>query len=212
MPIVTINRNLIARFSIIAFSILACLGTDSGAPTFAQATVCAYMDDKGGIHYIRGENKPTLARVKAPQASSASIDRNRQPIGNSSHHALNPLIQAAAAEHGIDPLLIKAVIKTESNFDPLAVSPQGAKGLMQLMPATAKDLQVADPFDPGQNIDGGTKYLRSMFDSYNWDLELSLAAYNAGPGKVKTTIPNINETRIYVAKVLNNYESFRSNN
>jgi soluble lytic murein transglycosylase-like protein len=105
--------------------------------------------------------------------------------------------------------LIKAIIKAESNFNPAAVSPKGAQGLMQLMPATARDLQVADPFDPQDNITGGTKYLRSLLDSYGWNLELSIAAYNAGPGKVKDAIPNIIETRIYIAKVLDNYQAYR---
>ena len=212
---VTVNRNPTARFSILAISILTCLVTGPGAPTFAQATVRAYMDSKGGIHYFRGENKgaPVLAKMpRVKSAKSGSINRILQPIGNSSHHALNPLIHAAAAEHGVDPLLIKAVIKTESNFDPRAISPKGAKGLMQLMPTTARDLQVVDPFDPEQNIDGGTKYLRSMLDSYNWDLELSLAAYNAGPGRVKSAIPNIRETRNYVARVLDNYRLYRAIN
>ena len=81
---------------------------------------------------------------------------------------------------------------------------------MQLMPATARDLQVADPFDPQANITGGTKYLRYLLDSYKGDVELSLAAYNAGPGNVKNAIPNFPETRTYVAKVLDNYQSYRA--
>jgi soluble lytic murein transglycosylase-like protein len=105
--------------------------------------------------------------------------------------------------------LIKAIIKAESNFNPTAISPKGAQGLMQLMPATARDLQVADPFDPQANITGGTKYLRSLLESFGWDIELSLAAYNAGPGNVKKTVPNIPETREYVAKVLGNYQSYQ---
>jgi soluble lytic murein transglycosylase-like protein len=80
---------------------------------------------------------------------------------------------------------------------------------MQLMPATSRDLQVADPFDPQENITGGTKYLRSLLDSYRWDVELSLAAYNAGPGNVKKAVPNIPETREYVAKVLGSYQSYQ---
>ena len=80
---------------------------------------------------------------------------------------------------------------------------------MQLMPATARDLQVADPFDPQANITGGTNYLRSLLDSYGWDLELSLAAYNAGPGNVKQAIPKIPETRVYMVKVLDNYQSYQ---
>jgi len=81
---------------------------------------------------------------------------------------------------------------------------------MQLMPATARDLQVADPFDPQDNITGGTKYLRFLLDSYRWDVELSLAAYNAGPGKVKKSVPNIDETKRYVAKVLESYQDYRT--
>ena len=123
--------------------------------------------------------------------------------------SLQGYIESAATEHGIDPLLIKAIIKAESNFDPTAVSPQGAQGLMQLMPATAKDLQVSNPFDPQENITGGAKYLRFLLDSYRWDVELSLAAYNAGPGNVKQAIPNIPETRAYVVKVLDNYQSYQ---
>lgn len=102
-----------------------------------------------------------------------------------------------------------AVIKAESNFDPGAVSSKGAQGLMQLMPATARDLQIADPYDPQENIFGGTKYLRSLLDSYKGDVELSLAAYNAGPGNVKNKIPNIRETKMYVSNVLENYQSYR---
>ena len=81
--------------------------------------------------------------------------------------------------------------------------------MMQLMPATAKDLQVSNPFDPQENITGGAKYLRFLLDSYRWDLELSLAAYNAGPGNVKQAIPNIPETRAYVVKVLDNYQTYQ---
>ncbi len=125
--------------------------------------------------------------------------------------AMNGYIQEAATKHGVDPLLVKAVIKAESNFDVTAISTKGAQGLMQLMPATAKALQIADPLDPMENIAGGTKYLRSLLDSYNWDMELSLAAYNAGPGNVKGSIPNIPETKIYVSKVLGNYRLYRKN-
>ena len=132
--------------------------------------------------------------------------------GNFSSQTINAFIHAAATEHGIDPLLIKAIIKAESNFDPAAVSPKGAQGLMQLMPVTAKDLQVANPFDPMENILGGTRYLRYLLDSYNWDVELSLAAYNAGPSNVKNAIPKIRETRNYISKVLDNYQSYRAAN
>ena len=173
------------------------------SPFTAEATVAAYMDVQGNLHYVRGKNSRTNKKITTnrPFPRSAS---------DSPSQTINAFIHVAATEHGIDPLLIKAIIKAESNFDPAAVSPKGAQGLMQLMPATAKDLQVADPFDPLENIVGGTKYLRSLLDSYGWDVELSLAAYNAGPGNVKNAIPNFPETRTYVAKVLDNYQSYRA--
>jgi soluble lytic murein transglycosylase-like protein len=106
--------------------------------------------------------------------------------------------------------LIKAIIKAESGFDRYAVSSRGAQGLMQLMPATAKELKVFDPFNPEQNIDGGVRYLRSLLKMFNGNLVLSLAAYNAGPTLVKKTggVPRINETRRYIKKVLAYYDQF----
>ena len=177
-------------------------------PSTAEATVAAYLDGQGKIHYVRGKNDRANKFTRIYQGKTNS--RVARPSKNSSSQTINAFIQAAATEHGVDPLLIKAIIKAESNFDPTAVSPKGAQGLMQLMPATAKDLQIADPFDPLGNIVGGAKYLRSLLDSYEGDVELSLAAYNAGPGNVKTTIPNFPETRTYVAKVLDNYQSYRA--
>ncbi len=114
--------------------------------------------------------------------------------------------------YNIDPSLIKAIIHTESAFDNQAVSHCGAQGLMQLMPGTASDLQVSDPFNPLENIDGGTRYLRSLLDSFNEDLILSLAAYNAGPGRVARTggVPLIPETLHYINKVLKRYKVYKA--
>ena len=161
------------------------------------------MDVQGNLHYIRGKSSRTNKKI----AINRRIARSTK---DPTSQTINDFIQTAATEHGIDPLLIKAIIKAESNFDPTAVSPKGAQGLMQLMPATAKDLQIADPFDPLENIVGGAKYLRFLLDSYEGDVELSLAAYNAGPGNVKNAIPNFPETKTYVAKVLDNYQSYRA--
>ncbi len=124
---------------------------------------------------------------------------------------LDGYIQAAAMNHQVDPLLVKAVIKAESNFDSNAISPKGAQGLMQLMPGTAGDLRVANPFDPQQNINGGTRFLRSLLDRYNGNVELSLAAYNAGPKRVEAAggVPRIPETREYIARVLQNYRGYK---
>ena len=183
-------------------------------PAMAGATMYAYLDAKGDRHYKDVPNKvryKIIARKLNNSSSMAGLARGYD-ILRADIQALEGYIQTAALNHQVDPLLIKAVIKAESNFDSKAVSSKGAQGLMQLMPGTARNLSVANPFDPFQNINGGTKHLRQLLDSYNGDVELSLAAYNAGPGNVKGAIPNIPETRTYVSKVLGNYQSYYRRN
>ena len=116
------------------------------------------------------------------------------------------LISKVAVEQGIDERLLKAVVQAESDFNPDEVSHTGAMGLMQLMPDTARELGVVDPFNPYQNLTGGSKYLKQMLTRFNGDTSLALAAYNAGPGAVKRAggIPNIAETKNYVSKILGN--------
>ena len=195
------ERKPFALFPLLA-GLLLFFALNFSSPSTAGATVAAYMDVQGNLHYMQSKSSRTNKKIAINRPFPRST---RDPTPQT----INTFIQAAATEHGIDPLLIKAIIKAESNFDPTAVSPQGAQGLMQLMPATAKDLQVSNPFDPQENITGGAKYLRFLLDSYRWDVELSLAAYNAGPGNVKQAIPNIPETRAYVVKVLDNYQSYQ---
>jgi soluble lytic murein transglycosylase-like protein len=119
---------------------------------------------------------------------------------------------SAAQRHGLDPNLVLAVVAVESGFQPDAVSNKGAQGLMQLMPATAKDLGVADAMDPAQNLDGGTRYLRMLIAKYNGDVGRALAAYNAGPEAVKRHggVPPYRETHHYIDRVLKRYESARA--
>jgi soluble lytic murein transglycosylase-like protein len=139
--------------------------------------------------------------VETEPAHSLQVkEESSAPYGN--------IIDAAAKHYRIPPALIQAVIKQESNFEAEAVSHKGAMGLMQLMPNTAELLGVEDPFDPQENIFGGTRYLGDLIDLYGGNLNRALAAYNAGPQRVTNGVPNIRETRNFVESVLHYYEVF----
>ncbi|HPX61459.1 MAG TPA: lytic transglycosylase domain-containing protein [Deltaproteobacteria bacterium] len=122
---------------------------------------------------------------------------------------LDPIISKASSRYGVDAALIRAVIKTESNFNPNAVSHAGAQGLMQLMPGTARSLGVADSFDPEQNVMGGTRFLRDLLNRYDGDLDSALAAYNWGPGNVDKRSGRMpRETREYLVRVKQLYSTY----
>jgi SLT domain-containing protein len=120
---------------------------------------------------------------------------------------IDAAIDSAAARHHVDPSLVRSVVKVESNFNPNAVSRKGAMGLMQLMPSTARSLNVVNPFDPEQNVDAGVRHLRRLLDSYGGNVRLSLAAYNAGSGAVARSagVPHFRETQNYVRRITNLY-------
>src|SRR5262249_57659739 len=113
----------------------------------------------------------------------------------------------AGARHNVDPNLVRALVKVESNFNPNAISRKGAMGLMQLMPQTARQLNLTNPFDPQQNVDAGVRHLKQLLESYGGDVRLSLAAYNAGSGAVSRSrgIPHFAETQNYVRRITNLY-------
>ena len=120
---------------------------------------------------------------------------------------IDEAIDAAAVRHHVDPSLVRSVVKVESNFNPNAVSRKGAMGLMQLMPSTARALNVSNPFDPQQNVDAGVRHLRKLLDSYGGNVRLSLAAYNAGSGAVARSagVPHFRETQNYVRRITDLY-------
>jgi len=159
---------------------------------------------------------PTNGAVMRAARSAASEVNTYLDGRTQSHQILNraftqedvdAAIEQAAARHNVDPNLVRSVVKVESNFNPNAVSRKGAMGLMQLMPSTARSLNVANPFDPQQNVDAGVRHLRRLLDSYGGNVSLSLAAYNAGSGAVARSagVPHFRETQNYVRRITNLY-------
>ena len=176
-------------------------------PAPEAADLYRFVDEEGGIYYT---NVPGRGRMKVLLPIKKTI-QNSMSSPYSDTKAYEPIIESASQRFTIDPDLIRAVIKAESNFNHRAVSPKGALGLMQLMPATAQEMAVTNPFDPEENIHAGVRYLGELLQLLNRDLPMALAAYNAGPGRVfgRNEIPPIEETRNYVKRVMMYYEDFK---
>jgi Transglycosylase SLT domain/Domain of unknown function (DUF4124) len=170
------------------------------APAIGQ--IYAWRDDHGRMVL---SDRPVEAARTYSVPSAASEIRTTRPSSGSKATAYDDLIRQYADEHGLSHDLVRAIIQIESGFNPRAVSPKGAMGLMQLMPATASEYGVHNPFDPGENIRGGVAYFRRLLDRYNQKVELALAAYNAGPTAVDRhgqRIPPYRETQAYVRKIV----------
>jgi soluble lytic murein transglycosylase-like protein len=160
------------------------------------------------------------ANIRAARSAAAEVNHylGEQPVESAplpnalqgrsfSPQEIDAAIDQAASRHNVDPNLVRAVIKVESNFNPNAVSRKGAMGLMQLMPQTARQLNVANPFDPQQNVDAGVRHLKQLMENYGGDVKLTLAAYNAGQGAVARSagVPHFAETRNYVKRITQLY-------
>lgn len=188
---------------------VACLGGSLFASQSGQAEIARSVGSDGVLELSNaGSKRPGVSkssskkRVRAvmPQATSAS-----------QKSSYDEYIREAARLYHLPEALIRAVIKVESNFDPRAVSPANAQGLMQMLPATAERMMVTDIFDPRQNILGGSRYLRVLANTFNGNLQLTIAGYNAGEGAVARYggIPPYEETQNYVVKVLEYYQRYR---
>jgi len=158
------------------------------------------------------EKDPSPDPVQTPVAAAQTAKPELRPaevMHNFTHSAadLTQVVNSASATYHLDPDLVNSVIHAESGFNSHAVSPKGARGLMQLMPSTASSLGVDDAFDPQANVEGGSRYLRELLERYNFDLVKALAAYNAGPGRVEQYqgVPPYRETRGYVARIVRDY-------
>jgi len=196
-------------------TIIALLGVLGAAAPAAADDVYSFVDSDGVIHVTNVPQDPRYRRLKQKSQAGglhriAVAGRLPPPLLRRTSE-YDEHLRAAAEKYGLPVPLLKAVMAVESNFNPAAVSDKGATGLMQLMPGTARDMYVADLYDPAQNIEGGARYLRHLHDQFGNDLEKVLAAYNAGPEAVRRSrgaVPRIPETQAYVRKVLTLYDAY----
>jgi len=174
----------------------------AGLPAAAHAQIYSWRDAQGSL-VLSTTPRAGAARTFAVGNVGSGIRTTTRPAYSRRAREFEPLIVESAAQHDVRVDLVRAVIQAESAFDPLARSVKGAMGLMQLMPATATELGVTDPYDPAQNIRGGVTYLKSLLLQYSNNEELALAAYNAGPAAVKKygAVPPYRETRNYIARI-----------
>ncbi len=201
-------------------SVVILLGTLVLWAVPAHGQIVSYKDANGKRVFINSDPGPAARTSKIPllrtaatglalsttqTSSAATPEMSAAELAN--REKIEDMIREVSARYRVDPALVRAVIQTESNWNTSAVSRKGAQGLMQLGPGTAQQLGVSNAFDPKQNLDGGVRYLHTLLERYNGDLDKALAAYNAGPGAVDRAggIPQYRETRNYVQKVTDSY-------
>ena len=193
-------------------AVMACSALACSVPAPARADIYRYEDPDGTLHFT---DAPTDKRFKVFMRDIKKDKKLRTAFklpGYARNPAeFEPIINSCSREFGVDSSLVKAVIHAESGYNPSAISPKGAQGLMQLMPKTAQGLKVSDCFNPSDNIRGGVRYLRFLLDTFKGDESLALAAYNSGMGSVAKYggIPPFKETQTYVAKVLSYRNNYR---
>ncbi len=192
---------------------------------FTNWLIGAFMIISGYVPATYEDRKPDKSQYEAPKGSEAPVPETMKNKGShvkkhniilfehsiKGERSFQPIIQRAALRYDIDPALVKAIIMAESEYNPRAISVKGAKGLMQLMPVTARTLGVDDVFNPEQNIHAGVRYFKSLLKQFDGDVKLALAAYNAGTRHVKryNAIPPFKETRRYLKKVFRYYEFYK---
>jgi len=202
-------RNI--RNCIFGAALAAAASLTLAAPSHAQ--IASYVDEHGKLIFVNGDSPKlhggsTISHRPLNAAVNAAAPRltSAQPAATPPDR-LDRIVREAAERHQVDPALVKAVISTESGWNPQAVSRKGAVGLMQLIPETAQRFGVGNPYDPAQNVEAGTTYLKALLDRYDGDLNKSLAAYNAGEHAVDRFggVPAFRETREYVQRVTDAY-------
>ncbi|MDT8318000.1 MAG: lytic transglycosylase domain-containing protein [bacterium] len=169
----------------------------------ARESFYTYKDSNGVIHFSNIRSDVRFKPLSGPGSAAANSDGSLDGIHRT--------IERVSMKYSVDSRLVKAIVKAESSFDPYAVSYAGAKGLMQLMPQTARELNVDNPFDPVQSIDGGVRYFKRLLKLFEYDVKLALAAYNAGRTTVLRYggVPPYKQTRDYVKKVLRFYDEYK---
>ena len=214
-------------YRVTVFILTACFGISAGSPVWAD--VFRFIDKNGTIHFtdhlpkkkkfrtIKLPKIPKKAKVQTVQKSngigkSKKVNRSPTKFSVADKSEFGHYIQYISGKYSVDPILVHSIVRVESDFRPHVVSPKGAMGLMQLMPETVRSYQVRNVFDPQQNIEGGVRFLSHLMKTYNRDLTLVLAAYNAGETAVNryNGVPPFSETRNYINKVRGEHMKVRN--